>query len=106
MLDDWLAGHVPQAVMADWCEERGTVFPRHELAVVRRTRARGGSWALRRRVCRSSSRLRVTERSLSHVFRQRNRTFSASQSRSGTSIGSKSSNKTRSLSRSRTRHVD
>lgn len=28
MLEAWLAGEVPHDVMADWCEERGVVFPR------------------------------------------------------------------------------
>ncbi len=36
MLDDWLEGVVPAAVMADWCEEQGLVFPRSQTVTHRK----------------------------------------------------------------------
>ena len=38
MIEAYLAGHVPHAVMADWCDEQGLVFPRSPPVVVHRRR--------------------------------------------------------------------
>ena len=43
VFDAWRNGDVPHAVLADWCEERGIVFPRVLPSAMSRYRSRGRS---------------------------------------------------------------